>query len=840
MRMKKLTVLLLSLIAFFSVAFATPRLFVYADEAVEVEPYMPSSALELYALEAPTSISYSDSGYAVITEHRLDKEDPNVSYDRISVYNPNDKKFTALPAHNTIYNVTHAEVHGNFLFYLSGSFIYYVPLSDLTAQPRSTGVNTANFFKFKDNFVITNTSNSINVYSVETNGTAPLFTLATSRNFTTKIAILSEEDDVYYVSAGKLYRFGMRTNLSSSLVVNLDFDVNYMTDYKDYVYFTASTGLYRVKKSADTEIETVVEALSEATSLGSFKNPQGLAVKDGEILVADPDLQCIQGIIPETKEFSTFAITTESTADYRLTNSASKLSLSENYLYVLDNSASLGDGINRKRIARIAINSNENKYSSINLSSFYEENPEFEIKLFACSDTHVAIYDGKKLSVYQYEDFSIKYSVESETITTLSYLDGDFYYTDGALSSNLTDKIINVYKLSTPTETNELETITSTKLSEGKEIKGVAVYATVDVFSNVYLIYKENDESTELKMVRFYNGSTGITANVNHTVISVKCDFAGNVYMLSDNGAIYKYSYKEAIHDYEVTPYTVASSGMQIKDIELNYRSNVCYMLSSACVLKTTADQLQISNLSGVPADEINLLNIVSEPKFITVNKDAKLFKVTPGDYLNVEGKNYFKTITPISNPNVSRVYLVIAEISDDYYLVSYNSKLTALARKTSVNTDPTFIGDATVISTTLYGEFGIDVSTLDGKQKLISNDTYTYAKPIFDNNYKLIEIKKGTAVYPIKKVTFNDTEMTLISLSENGEPCGYVVSGYVTDLTFTPSTTESETVKIVSGDNGKHFNDVLMILIIAFTITAAALIIEKKLLFDKEDGNLN
>ena len=80
---------------------------------------------------------------------------------------------------------------------------------------------------------------------------------------------------------------------------------------------------------------------------------------------------------------------------------------------------------------------------------------------------------------------------------------------------------------------------------------------------------------------------------------------------------------------------------------------------------------------------------------------------------------------------------------------------------------------------------------------------------------------------------------MTLIS-DLNGNLLGYVISGYLQDYVDESATTTSQNQSVVSSNGSRHFNNTLMILVIALTITLMALFIEKKLLFDKENHNLN
>lgn len=829
--MRKFAVLILSIISALCFAVFIPRFSASAQtntvKSADVTTFLPSSALQLYDLKSPISVSYSSSGYMVISEH-IGKPDGSSEFDRISVYNPTTEEFGAINSHSTIYNVTHAEEYGGYVLYLSNSRLYAVDVNDLSSEPIETSVTSSNFFSITGNYLITNTNNSIVIYSISTSEGLS-FDKRYTHNFTTKNAFISEEGDVYYLFGGKLYCFDVE-NSTSYVVTDVSVDVNYMAECGSYVYLSSSSGIFRVEKGNGKELILVVET-DEVAKLGHISNPQGLTVMDGNLLIADPTLKCIQAINPSSGEFTDFAITTESTADYRLTNNASSLSLSENYAYVLDDGEAKADGTVYKRIVKVALDKNaESRYQSFSLEPLYSENAELYVKYVTCSDTHIAIYADKTLAIYDVSTGKLSkiYSIESESVTSLYYLDGEFYYTDYALY-NFEHNAVNVHKLTLPTEDNELLEIKSSKINGNAIIKGIAEKACVDIFGNVYMVVDEQDGSSK-KLVKLKNGIVDDLATIDYTVKSIKTDFAGNVYILSNDNILYKYGY-ENYGNYSKYQF---STDLPVKDIELNYHNDKCYALSNACILVTKDNALEIENLSEISAKDVSPLDII-EPKFITVNQTAKLFKVSINDY---DESGNFKSIIPISNPNPDKTYLVVAEI-ENYYLVSYSDKLVALVRKTATEYAPNLVFDSAVISSTYYDDFNISITELDGTISYITNDTTVFAKPLFDYNYKTQTLSKGEAVKSVSKITFNGVSMTLVS-DLDGNLKGYVISGYLSDTLPKEAVTVSSNISVVTSNGSRHFNNTLMILVIALTVTLVALFIEKKLLFDKEDHNLN
>ncbi len=813
------------------IAFISGGFFARADEnKVELEAFLPSSNLQLYDLKSPLSLSYSQNGYMVITEH-IGNTDGTSEFDRVSVYNPNTERFTAISSHPTIYNVTHAQEWNGYVFYLSSSTLYSVPADKLNSTPVDTGITSSNFFTIKGNYLLTNTNNTIEIFTVAKTASGPQFSRLSSHNFTTKNAFISNENNVYYLFAGKLYCFDTASS-TSYVVTSLYFDVNYMTEMGDYIYLTSIDGIFKVEKGKNKQPILVVETDENANELGSFINPQGATVMGDMILIADPTLKCVQAITADG-EFTDFAITTESTAYYRLTNNASILSVSENYTYVLDDGAQDENGNSYKRIVKTAIDKTaEKRYTSISLKPLYQDGKKFEVKLLACSDDHIAIYQDKTLDLYEIVGDKLKkvYSIESESVTSLCYLDGEFYYTDYALY-NFGYNVININKITIPSEDNGLYAITKEKVNESTIIRGVCHNLCVDVFGNVYMAVSDTVEARPTKLIRYANGSAQQTHTLSVKYNCLRVDFAGNVYGLTNSNTVHKFSYQanSQIEKFEF------DTTLPIKDIELNYRSNACYVLSNACILKSKDDTMDVENIADVGTNfDLNVILTNLSSRFVTIDKNAKLFKVTLGEY-NEDGS--FKSITSIRNPSADKVYFIVAEI-DNYYLVSYSAKFTALVRKTSISYAPNLKYNLAIIGESYYDQFNIKIVD-DGKKELkLTNDTTVFSRPIFDNAYALEEVLKGQTLYALKTITFNDKSMTLVSLTKDGEPIGYVLSGYLNNGIASEITLSTGSESVVTSDGKKHFNNVLMIGVIALTITLVALFIEKKLLFDKEDGN--
>ncbi|MBO5927142.1 MAG: hypothetical protein J6Q38_06295 [Clostridia bacterium] len=843
--MKKFSIIALSVIS--TLTFVLGFIFVSKNNAIaseiaktETEMFLPSSPIEFYDLNSPIAVSYSNDGYLIISEH-YENADTGYTYNRITVYNPNTESYTVIPSHNTLSSISQIEKYGNYLYYVSESQIYYIPISNLTATPNtvkdSSGlpVIVANYFSFKDGKVVTNTNNTAVIYEITENENGPTFNKLYDFKTFAKAGFFAENGDIYLLDNGtlKYFRSSDKTNVT---LTTINKDVISILDVGNYVWFTAIDGLYKIEKKENSEIELVIPITEGATTLGALLSPKGITIKDGNILIADSSLDCIQEIDTSTGKFTPFAITTESTADYRLTRDAESIILSENYVYALDNASfKSGDEKQQKRIVKVSKNKETYPYRKIDLTDLYVERPDLEIKFFTASDTHVMIYDGDFVSLYKQSNSSpitlekvIEY--QSASVTALNYLDGSFYYTDTSIK-NYSYDVVNVHKITLPSENNELEEITTELLTNDQnEIKGVAVDFTIDIFGNIIIAYKTSETATTTRLTRLFKNQVSNHVTINDSVISLETDFSGNVYVLSNNNKIYKYI--EINGAYTNSQFEIDTLNNEtVKSLILNYRSSDCYYLGSACIYKNKDNNLQIKSLTGILANNVKENELLTDVKFVSLKENAKIFKVKLGDYNFIGENKYFKEITPVSNPNTTRIYTVIAEIDSDYLLLSYSNKFAGLIRKTSISSN----GDATYITTDKYAEHNLVNRNLNGEKRYLSNNAQIYSKPIADDNYKLTRLNKGTALYAVTEYKFNKTGMTLVSLSENGAPIGYVVSGYLRTSNLVDGGEYVEAQSTIGDDASKQVTATALILLIAFTVTATLIFIESKLLF-KED----
>ncbi len=807
------------------------------------ELFLPSSPIEFYNLNSPIAVSYSSDGYMIISEYYQNLE-TNYTFNRINVYSPVDNRYHVLPNHSTLSSISQIEKYGDFIYYVSQSQIYYIPVSDLNATPKAlldtngSPVIVANFFSFNDNKVVANTNNYANIYEITISGDKPAFKKLYEIETFAKAGFLGDDGNIYLLDNGtlKYYRASDKTMVTISTINK---DVISLLDNGDYVWFTAVDGLYKIKKQPASPIELVVPITEKANTLGYLVNPKGLSKKDGNVLISDSTLNAIQEVDGETGEFTYFAITTEDTADYRLTKGAESIVLSENYVYALDNATFSSDSSTpNKRIVKVSKDKENYPYRKIDLSNLYKDNADFKIELYTASDTHVMIYDGDYLTLYKQSNsnpitLEKLETYQSSSITSLYYLDDSFYYSDTSREGYSHD-VVNLHKITIPTKNNELEKIENTLLTANyPQIKGIAVDFTVDIFSNIILVYKSSETSTSYSICRLFNNEISSTTTLSHKVLSIESDFSGNVYALGENNKIYKYVEKN--NGYDKTEFTVKPIyNENVSSMVLNYRSQDVFYLGNACIYKNGDDNLDIKSLSGISANNLKETEVLTDVKFITIKENAKIFKVDIGNYL-IEGENrYFKNITPINNPNTNRIYTVIAEIDKDYLLISYSQNLSALIRKTSISSN----GDGVILTESDYVKNNISIVNGNNQAMYLSNNAHVYAKPIVNNHYKLLSTNKGQALYPIKEFKFNKTSMTLVSNEEGGTPIGYVVSGYLRNTTQTSNKDYDTEVKVIGTNGNKQIKTTVLVLLIAFTVTATLILIEAKLLFKEDKPN--
>ncbi len=840
----KFTVLLFALsFAFGLFAVQKSTAFANSETSTNTQSFVPSSPIEFLDLNSPIAISYND-GYYVISEFSQNP-DTLESFNRVSVFNPTTGSYTRLPSHDSLHSISQIKKHGEFIYYVSQSKIYYLPISDLTSEPKivkdedGNTVICANFISFNEQNVVANTNNTANIYQIVITDNVPTFKNLYQIKTFAKEGFLSNDGNVYLLenSTLKYFRSVDKTIIN---LTTISTDVYDIEEVQSFIYFTTVDGLYKVKKQQNSTPTKVLSVDDNAMELGSIKSPKGICSNGDKLLIADNMLNCIQEIDTLTDKFTTFAITTESTADYRLTKNASNIVISENYLYALDDATLNSSDTNvKKRIVKISLDSTDKHYHKIDLSSLYENNLDLNIKLFTASDTHVLIYDGDYIKIYKQKGSSPItlteiYSYQTSSVTAVNYLDGVFYYSDTSRTDFSYDTL-NIHKLTLPTQDNELSEITNTTItSKDVEIKGICTNFTVDIFGNFLILYKENETDTKNKLIRLYNNYLSTTISVEYNPLSIQVDFAGNVYVLSENNLLYKYLPSD--DTYTTKTFKVNTlNGDNIKSISLNYKYNEVYYLSNACIYVNSDDNLEVKNLTGISADNVNEKEILNNVTFVTLKETSKLFKVSLNDYSTIENKKYFNKLTPISNPTTTKVYTVIADIDDTYYLVSYSSKLVALVRKTSVNETTNIISDATIISKDKYSEYNITDNDLNYKEYYITNDVYSYAKPIIDDNYKLDLISKNTKVYAVKEIVFNNKTMTLIASENGGEVIGYVVSGYLTTTIVNDNNEYTNTTFTIGNNADKKLKTILMLLIIAFTVTTSFILIERKLLFKEK-----
>ncbi len=799
----------------------------FSNTKLNTDMFLPASFIEFYDLNSPEDIYYKD-GYLIIAEYVEGQNNSN-NKSRLVIYDPTTKAYVTNDTIN--YSISNIAMFDEFVLLLMNSNIYYLKTTDLTIAPIDTQINCTSFSVNGSTLITTKTS-TINSYTLN-NDNGNLTISNHSEIIGSQVpsnAILSSNGCIYYTSQNKELRI-IDTTFTERLVTTLQTPIVNLTEYGDYIYFTAPDGVYKILKNSPNTLTKIFDVTNQ-TTLGYVVEPTGITVTDNSILLADKKLNCVQEISPLTDTFTTFAITTESTCDYRLTSNSQNLILSENYIYALDNTFE-----NKKRIVKTSINSQQKVYKKIDLSNFYDNYEDFEVVSFTASDDMLLLnYKNTTLTetkyylgLYKQIDGQVitlekLYEIENSSVSSLFYLSKEFYYTDKFNAFDAKD-YININKITTTFDDNGSVTVNDTKVTQNTEIEGVLIDATIDVFGNYYLFYSLNNTSY---MIRYYNGSTTTPIEINYNVYNINTDFNGNVYVLDDSNSIHKYVYDITKKIYTETSYdiNVKISGLICKDFALNYLNDCFYALSEACIFKSSDNALQIEHLKRILANDVQLTKVTTDLKFIQVNQTAKMFKVSVDDY-TVDGTNlYFKNIEAISNPNTTKIYLVISEL-DNYYLISYSPSFYALVRKSSVE------ADATLIAPEKYLINNISIKDYNGQVKYITNDTAIYSRPIIDDKITVNSFGKNKQVYIIKTITFNNKTLALISDNDSLTPSGYILEGYLKDEITPTNTLINEDVSITNDNSSRKISNVISILSIALALTVAMLILEKKLLFN-------
>ncbi len=799
--------------------------------------YLPSSPIEFYDLNSPVAISYDDGNYA-FSEYYDDSENNQNDVNSIVVYNKEQKKYAKI-THSTINNITCVEQYKNYVLYVSDSIVYYFDVNNLQNEPVKSDVYASNFISVNGNTLLCNSNSLLKLYTISIQNNSLTFTLGHTVSAESLIGYVDENKNVYYQNANGFYYYDFINNTNYEIVNKEIKTAISLTCLNGYLYYSTTDGIYKLQVAKNKQPQLLLN-IGTNLSLGNLISPQGLAVKDGNLLIADSTLNAIQEYDLNLLKFTDFAITTESTANYRLTNKAERIFVSKNYLYALD--VSNINETQTKRLLKKSLNS-DGEFEKIDLSFLYKDNPEYKIEKFVCSDEHVLIYDGTFLTLYKQNNGTLEVAltpIQNDHITALDYLDGNFYYSHTAKSANLEFDYSTIYQIVMPSLTNGLTEIKVEKLTKGEEINGIIEKMSVDVFSNVYLLCKNAQSPSSYNLIRYYANVVSVNAPItlDGAPINMQTDFAGNVYILKDNNGVSKFIYNKAENTFKGENYAIDPlNASLIKDFSLSYRSNNVYYLSNASILKNADELLNVSNLSAISANDVNEKSITSDVKFLTVTKNVKLFKVELSDYVLEANNKYFNAnIEPITELNTARSYPLIAEIGSEYYLIAYTSNVVALVRQTSVSAQVGTTVDATIISKENYANFNISETLLNNKKFYITNDEYLLSKPVYDEVYALNKIQKDTQVFAIKEYKFNGKAFTLISLTENGEPCGYVPSGYLTENNNHVMIAQTTTNATIGKNAKKTVTDSIMIILIGFTLTFSALFIEYKLLFKTND----
>lgn len=820
-----ITFLIFSLSTLFTVSKTKANAEPIGDNSVEVTPFMPMTALEFLDLAAPKAVAYTDEGFLLISSYENGVayvyviKDDGVSKEYVKV------KLDAVNEVNCVYMV------GDYVLYLDNSVIWAKNVyGDDPAD--NTGIVASFSFSVRGNKLVCTTNNYVNFYNVSlrSDGKPQITHEATEPAADPYYCMLDNSGNCYYSNRNKEV-YAIYSDHRQSLIISaLSEPATYMTEVGGNVYFTTASGLYKFGTNGENaEVKTVYEASDAASDLGEFNSPQGLAVRNGKLLVADSTLNCVQEINPETDEFTTFAITTESTANYRLTKNAEKLFLSENYVYALDDGLTPAGAPHKyKRIVKITA-AGERRYYKINLDDINAAE-ELSDVLFAASDDYILIYDGReKIALYKQNESGAEITLEKifetqSTATALTYLDGAFYYAKteiNRLSKN--ENYTQVYKIDYPNDENELEEVEVNKILKDELVMSPCVDLSSDVFGGIYLLtYSEAADETAVYKVD--EGALSSIKAAKKPISGLSLDFFGCAFYVNADGKIVKMNFTDGSAS---TQSMNMPSNLPVKDLSLDYHRDSAFVLSSACIFKTRPETFKIENLSKVSASTLNKTEVLTDPVFMSVTKNAKLFKVPVDEFNFVGGERFFKSISAVQNLSTDKVYVVIDDLNPDYYLAACSKNTNSLVKRDKVVPG----GAISIILPENYEAYGISVKTFDEEVRYSTGSVTLTSKPVVDDNYKVGSLSDGEKIYLLKTVTYNNKSFALVK-TESGVT-GYVPLGYAEKSGEYFDFNETATVTVTSSDNGAaRKRTALMLFIISLTVVSAALILEFKLLF--------
>lgn len=743
-KMKKFIIGVLTLVSALTLVFGIGGVkAVYAVSATSTRPIFPASYTEYLSLSSPVDVWAS--GNRSSEDYRLAIAEQR----KIHVYLDGEYISVSLPE---AYSVSKLSVWRDYVFFLSGSGIYYFDANEAKLGfPNivDTGKNAANSFIISGNELVANPSGFITFYELEEdNGvTVNEKSSVTVKNLTPS-CLFKAEGSAYYFYENKLYL----ADGSKTAIANSPVEPRYAVSDGGIVYISSQRGVYSLELSTGKTEALIYSSSSSALSLGSLYEPQGLAVSDGLLYVCDSRLDAVSTIDLKTGSLTNYAISDRGELPNRISSRPQAIAASDDFLFILD----------------------ENKIKAYEFKSGEFYSPELSAvgaDKIAANKNHLLVASGDDLSLYSFSERSFEKKKIVSDLNDFHYVqavcsyDKYFYFVNNVTSSRI--PVANVYRLNC--ETGVIEK-TGAK-------DGVGALVSADVFGKIYLTIL-NDGSYSV----FGADDGKFTADTKAIVTTAKkplasfVDIESKLYLLTDGNLLYSYDEKNTSEEYSL----LLSDNLpdyNAVDACLAPATDKAYFLFNGFILST--DEINASTPEKLGVPENFDVSLTKTPSIVTIKQGAKLFNV----HLAADSDGYLDYVG-YGSETESREYLVVAS-TERYYLVTDGEK-SAVVRKS----------DSTLSTAA--------VQEKSGTAYLVTDST-AYSYPLTSELFSLFAVKKNTPVALLASVVVNGRSYSLI---DDGSAKGYVPSSMLKEGIASESSPFEFHTATVSKDGAKTYLD--------------------------------
>ncbi len=763
--MKKITALAAIILCAFALVFGAAKT-VKADEQeteniVNTEIFLPTTYLQYYKLENP---------YAICRQAYKGKELVAISHKgAIVVYY--DEKFYKrdISELSSEQGVPSLQLYKEeYLLFSAQSKLYSIFVGDLESGEelsyKTVKCNgetvSANDFSVCGDKVAVITSNTLDFYAIisDASGIAlvkenglnmnGLNSVLLSKNGSTYFA---KDDDNIYVYDGENPQKLVSATVVRSIAESGDID-------DKTLYYSCLGGVYSVDLKSEQKESVPVKEVSPKTDpdkdLGKLWDPQGICLTGKGIWVVDGEICAVQEIDLSKKEFTDFAITTNSRAVNRLSMNAKGITVDDGNIYALDE--------NRIVMVENAYgDKDERTYRRINLNVFPDK--------FAVGDGFVTYSAGRKVylgKIPQPEEGQaeitleeiplIKGETDSDVVVDICYKDGAFFVLSNVLDNQKTYPII--YKIDLSAENKTLGAFYNKKITEEK-----ANRIAVDVFGSVYVSVTDPSGTKYSFYTVTPEKATKILTDYtpDGEIIKMQTDFDGKLYLLAADGKVTcldvaeNGSYAEKfVKSIKKSPNLENSGVGNPVSFAMDENSDKAYFIFGGLILSSSEKtDLNIAtvNTISVPGGFTYAFDLSGS--FGTLRENSKLFSVDPakisGEYFSYQ--SYFTQTQ-----------------ADDYAFIKISDRFS-LAIKRGVS--------AIVRNSDITGQFAADE---------ISGEYYslvafkTYSLPVLEGTYYAeLSVDAKQKISVAGEVEFNGVKFVAVC---KDNVYGYIPYSFLTE----------------------------------------------------------